>query len=244
MNIFIKAFNLILYQPILNALILLYHYLPGRDFGVAIIVLTLVIRFLLYPLSRQAIASQKAFQDLQPKIKEIQRRYKENKEKQAKAMMELYKKTKINPFSGCLPFLVQIPILIALYRVFWRGFKADQRIFLYRFVSPLPADFVPTFLDIVNLSQPSFVLAVIAGALQFWQTKMLSPKPKTQPKKKGRPEFAEMFQKQILYFFPFFTFLILLKFPSAIALYWVTTSLFSIGQQYMFLKAQNLKAKA
>lgn len=232
----------LLYQPILNALILLFHYLPGQDFGMAIIVLTLLIRFLLYPLSRQAIISQKALVDLQPKIKEIQKRYKNDKEKQAKAMIELYQKTKINPFSGCLPFLVQIPVLIALYQVFWRGFKEDQKVFLYKFVSPLPPDFMPTFLGMINLAQPNFLLALIAGFLQFWQTKMLSFSfNQKKDKKKRESDFVNFFQKQILYFFPFFTCLILMKFPSALALYWVTTSLFSIGQQYIFLKSSKRK---
>lgn len=241
MNIFIEGFNLLLYQPILNALILLYEYLPGKDFGVAIIVLTLLIRFLLYPFSRQAIASQKAMADLQPKIKEIQEKFKKDREKQARAMMALYQKEKINPFSGCLPYLVQIPILIALYRVFWRGLEKSQAVFLYSFV-PNPFDgFEPTFLGLINLGKASAFLAVIAAILQFWQTKMLSPqnskkKEKKEAKKSNKPDFGAMFQKQMLYFFPFFTFLILLKFPSAIALYWITTSLFSIGQQYMFLK--------
>jgi YidC/Oxa1 family membrane protein insertase len=191
---------------------------------------------LLYPLSRQAIASQKALTDLQPKIKEIQKKYKNDKEEQAKAMMELYRKTKVNPFSGCLPFLIQIPILIALYRVFWQGFTLEQRVFLYSFVPSPETNFVPTFLGFFNLAQPNFLLAVIAGALQFWQSKMLGPKRKQ--KREGKTEFAEIFQKQMLYFFPFFTFLILLKFPSAIALYWITTSLFSIGQQHIFLKGK------
>ncbi len=239
MSFLIQAFNLILYQPILNALILLYHYLPGQDFGVAIIVLTLLIRALLYPLSRQAIISQKAMTDLQPKIKEIQKKYKKDREGLAKATMNLYKEEKINPFSGCLPFLIQIPILIALFQVFSRGFGQDQIGFLYDFVpSPLNG-FVPSFLGLVNLSQPNFILAIIAGFLQFWQTKMLSPKTKkTGNKKDGQSVFLELFQKQMLYLFPVFTFMILLGFPSALALFWAVTSLFVIGQQHFFLKTK------
>lgn len=231
MSFFTQAFNLILYQPILNALILLYSYLPGKDFGLAIIILTLIVRALLYPFSKKAIASQKIMAELQPKIKAIQEKYRENKEKQVKAMIEVFQKGKINPFSGFLPFLVQVPILIALYRVFWRGLEKSQEVFLYKFV-PNPFDnFKPTFLGLINLSQPSFLLALFAGILQFWQTKMLSPK-----EKKKKSSFGEIFQKQMLYFFPFFTFFILLKIPSAIALYWITTTLFSIGQQYFFLR--------
>lgn len=243
MSIFVEAFNLILYQPIFNALILLYNYLPGQDLGVAIIVLTLLIRFLLYPLSRQAIASQKALAEIQPKIKEIQGKYKKEKERQAKAIMELYKKERVNPLSGCLPFLVQIPVMIALYLVFWKGLQTDNMNYLYGFVQK-PEELQTIFLGLVNLTQPYWFLAVLAGLLQFWQTKMLTPK--TPKRKKGATkgiEFTELFQKQMLYFFPFFTFIILMRFPSAIALYWSATSLFTVGQQYLFLRAKRQHEK-
>ena len=121
-DLIISFYNTVLYQPLFNALILLYEYFPGHDFGIAIVVLTLIIRFALYPSSAQAIKSQEAMARLQPKIKELQDKYKDNKEQQAKEIMELYQKEKINPFSGCLPLLIQLPILIALYQVFLKGF--------------------------------------------------------------------------------------------------------------------------
>ena len=103
MEFFISAFNTILYKPLFNALVVLYQYLPGKDFGVAVIVLTLIIRFILYPLMVKSIKSQKVLSELQPKIKEIQEKLKEDKEKQTKEMMALYQREKINPFGGCLP---------------------------------------------------------------------------------------------------------------------------------------------
>ena len=99
----IQFFNLVLYQPLLNALILLYNFLPGNDFGLAVIVLTIIIRLILHPTSVKAIKSQKALSLLQPKLKEIQRKYKNDRAKLARATMELYQKEKISPFSGCLP---------------------------------------------------------------------------------------------------------------------------------------------
>ena len=103
MSFLTLAFNTILYRPLFNALLLLYEYLPGQDFGVAIIVLTCIIRLALYPSTLKSIKSQKALQEIQPKIKEIQTKFKHKKEEQGRAMMELYKKEKINPLSGCLP---------------------------------------------------------------------------------------------------------------------------------------------
>lgn len=122
----INFFYIILYQPLFNALVLLYDYVPGHDFGVAIIFLTLIIRFILYPISVKAVSSQKGLQKLQPKILEVQKKYKDEKEKQAKEILELYKTEKINPFSGLLLAIIQIPILIALYRVFLERAKPKR----------------------------------------------------------------------------------------------------------------------
>jgi len=235
MDLLINAFNIILYQPLFNVLVLLYEYLPGHDFGVAVIVLTILIKLLFYPLGVQAIRSQRALSELQPKIKEIQEKYKTDREKQGKAMMELYQKEKINPFSGCLPLLIQLPILIALYQVFWRGFQPEQMTYLYSFV-PQPGLINPTFFGIVNLAQPSLFLAIFAGITQFIQTKMLTPKTPKSKSKDKTSQFSNMMQKQMLYFFPIFTVFILLKMPSAIGLYWIVTTIFSIIQQYFIIK--------
>lgn len=244
MEVFISTFNTILYQPLLNALVFLYQYLPGRDFGIAVIVLTIIIRIILYPLMVKSIKSQKTLSDLQPKIQEIQQKYKEDKEKQAKEMMAIYQKEKINPFGGCLPLLIQLPILIALYRVFWKGLEPQAMNFLYSFI-PNPGTINPTFLGLVNLGESNFMLAIFAGITQFFQSKMLIPKTPHQSKhgtgqvkkQDQMANFSNMMQKQMLYFFPVITVLILLKLPSAIALYWIITALFSIGQQYLIMRA-------
>lgn len=230
-----NIFNAFLYQPLFNALILLYIYLPGHDFGVAVIVLTVLIRFLLYPLMAQSIKSQKILSELQPKIQEIQKKYADDKEKQSRAMMELYKKEKFNPFGGCLPLLVQLPLLIALYQVFWRGFKIEQLNFLYNFV-PNPGAINPMFLGIMNLAEPSISLAVLAGISQFLQSKMTMPKLSQSPQKGQMGQFSQIMQKQMLYFFPIFTVFILWKMPAAIGLYWTVSTLFSIAQQYIIYK--------
>jgi len=239
MEIFLNAFNLFLYQPLFNALVFLYKYLPGHDFGVAIIVLTVIIRFLLYPLMTQSIKSQKILNSLQPKIQEIQNKHKDDKNRQGQAMMELYKKEKINPFGGCLPLLIQLPILFALYRVFWKGLQPEQLNQLYSFVSS-PGQINPDFLGIINLGEASVVLAVLAGITQFVQTKMTMPKTqKLQGGKDQMSQFSNMMQKQMLYLLPIFTVFILWKMPAAIAVYWIVTALFTIAQQYLIFKKIN-----
>ncbi len=232
MNPLISAFNTVLYQPLFNALILIYLYLPGHDFGIAIIVLTLLIKLVLYPLGVQAIRSQKNLAQLQPKMKEIQGKHKDNKEQQSKEMMELYKKEKINPLSGCLPLIIQLPILIGLYQVFWKGFGEVQLKFLYGFV-PSPGQIDTTFLGIMDLAHASVILAVLTGIAQFFQSRMMANK---QKKSTGSADMSQMMQKQMTYLFPVFTVFILWRLPAAVALYWLTTTLFTIVQQYIILK--------
>ncbi len=229
MNILVEVFNKVLYQPLFNALALLYNFLPGNDFGIAVIVLTILIRLALHPLMSQSLKSRKVFSELQPRIKEIQEKFKNDKQKQAEEMLKLYQTEKINPIGGLLPLLIQLPLLIALYQVFWKGLQPEAMNSLYSFI-PRFGEINPSFLGVVNLSQASMFLAVLAGTVQFVQAKMMSPKSKS---KKGKTnQITDIMQKQMLYFLPVFTIVILLRLPAAIALYWIITSLFSIGQQY------------
>ena len=121
-----STFHTFLYQPLFNALMFLYQTVSFYDLGIAIIVLTLLIRFALYPVSQKGIRSQKEMFAIQPQIKKIQEEYKDRKEEQMKRTMALYKEKKINPFSGCLPILIQLPVLIALYWVFMAGFDNES----------------------------------------------------------------------------------------------------------------------
>lgn len=232
----IHFFYLILYQPLFNALVLFYDHIPGHDFGVAIIALTLVIRFILYPISVKAVKSQKSLQKLQPKISEIQKKYKNDREKQAKETLELYKTEKINPFSGILLSLIQIPILIALYRVFWNGLNPSELGNLYQFVTN-PGQLNPFFLGFIDLSKANIIMAVVAGVVQYLQSKMLLPKTTKSPQKDDKTgDFSRIMQKQMTYFLPGFTVIILLGLPSALGLYWAASGVFSVIQQYFILK--------
>ncbi len=238
LNFLATAFNVILYKPLFNLLILLYDYIPGKDFGIAVIFLTLIIRVIVYPLSVRAVKSQKVLQAVQPKVQEIQKKYKNDKEKQAKEVFELYKKEKINPFSGLFLTLIQLPILIALYRVFWNGLKSEELANLYNFVLN-PGHISPIFLGIFDLSKPNLWFAIAAAALQFFQTKMFIPKVKSEEKKSANePDFSKILQKQMLYFSPVLTMIILVTLPSALGLYWAVSGIFSIIQQYFILKKQ------
>jgi len=236
MNILSLAFNSILYKPLLNGLILLYQYVPGHDFGIAVIILTLIIRLVLHPSSIRGVRSQRALTKLQPKIQEIQKEYKDDKNKQTKLLMELYQKEKINPFSGCLPMLLQLPVLIALYQVFLRGLTPESlNGSLYAFVNN-PGIINFSFLGIITLTEPNIFLAFLAGALQFYQLK-ISTVPKQNVQTKGS-DFSKTMQSQMIYFFPLFTVYIVWQFGSIIGLYWIVSILFSIAEQYIVRREQ------
>jgi YidC/Oxa1 family membrane protein insertase len=233
MELIITIFNEVLYRPLFNALIFLYNTIAFKDLGFAIIILTVLIRLLLYPLSKKAIQSQKVISKLQPKIKEIQKKYK-NKEERARQMMEFYKKYKVNPMAGCLPILIQFPILIALYRVFFTGLDINHFNILYNFVER-PESLDLMFLGLVNLSHPNIILALLAGALQFIQSKMVFPSKSSQTQsasQKGGFDFSFLMGQQMVYFMPIITIFIALRLPSALPLYWIVITLFGIIQQY------------
>jgi YidC/Oxa1 family membrane protein insertase len=236
MGFIITIFKEVLYRPLFNVLVLLYEFVPGADFGIAIIILTVLIKLLFYPLGNKSIKSQKALNEIQPKLKEIQEKYKDDKEKQAKEMMELYKKEKVSPFSGCLPLLIQLPILIAMYRVFWGGLSPDLSL-LYSFV-PSPGSINSMFLGFLDLAKPSRILAILVGLGQFLQIKLISPKTK-----KKANDFTSQMQKQMMYFMPVLMVVIFWRFPSALALYVLTNTVFTIVQQYIIVKKTHVEPR-
>ncbi len=244
-------FHDFIYQPLYNVLIVLYNIIPGRDFGVAIVIFTVILRALLIPLYKKQVESQKRLQDLQPKIKEIQQKHKNDKEKQTKEVMEFYKKNKTNPFSGCLPLIVQLVFLIAIYRILINissaGFfvKAEE---LYSFISN-PGTINHFFIGLVDLTKPSIALAVLAAAAQFYQSKMLIKKQPASPNR-GEPEsvknssnqadFTQIMSKQMLYLGPVLTLFIGIKFAAGLALYWLVSTLFMIVQQWQIERVRSL----
>lgn len=229
-------FDLLFYQPVLNLLVSLYNNIPGHDFGVAIIILTVLIKIVLYPLSQHTIKSQKGLQELQPKIDQIKQQYKGDKEGMAKATMELYREHKINPFSSCLPLLIQLPFLFAVFRVFQNFEKNLDVSLLYSFVSKPDLANGLKFMQVIDLSKPNIVLAVLAGAAQFWQTKMLMTKqPEIKAPAAQDENMAAIMNKQMTYMMPIITVVIGVSLPGGLTLYWFIFSLLSALQQlYVF----------
>ncbi|MBI4119760.1 MAG: YidC/Oxa1 family membrane protein insertase [Parcubacteria group bacterium] len=216
-------FHTFLYRPIFNALVILYDYVAFQDLGVAIVLLTIAVRIILFPLFHTSTRQQLVLQRLQPHIKKIQNDHKDDREKQAKALMALYKEHRVNPFSGILLLIVQLPILIALYRVFLNDFSPAAFSDLYSFIAP-PSNINHFFLKLIDLSQRSILMVGLAAAVQYVQGKLTLT------------EQSEKIAKQMVLMGPLFTVVVLAYLPSAAALYWLVSSIFSILQQLIIMR--------
>lgn len=238
-------YKILLYQPIYNILIFFYNSIPWHDMGVAIILLTLLLKIILHPLTAKSLKSQKALQELEPKMKEIREQFKDNKQEQARAIMNLYKQEKVSPFSSCLPLLIQLPFLIAIYRAMNDSLASKGFEFLYPFVSR-PETINSISLGFMNLAKPNVVLAVLAGAAQFFQTKMLSIKQPPKAAGGGAKDEGQMamMNKQMMYMMPLMTVFIGISLPAGLTLYWLVMTLLTIGQQMIIFRSSKLKVQS
>lgn len=225
-------FNNFFYEPLYNILVWLTHIIPGGELGVSIIILTLAVKFVLLPLSHKFTKTQRKMRDIQAEVKDIQTKLKDNKEEQTRQVLALYKKHGVNPFSGFVLMLIQLPILLALYKVFRHGLPFDSAI-LYSFIV-VPAVVSTTFLGI-NLAEKSIILAIVVGVTQFVQMWFaMPPVPKEKSKNESLSEnFARSMQFNMRYVMPIVIGFISLSFPAALALYWTVNNLFTIVHEYI-----------
>lgn len=228
MGIFLFVYNAIFFQPLFNALVFLTGVVPFHDVGIAVIALTALVRLALFPFTHRSIKTQVKMKQIEPELRKIREEFKNNKEEQARRTMELYRQHGVSPFSGCLMLLVQLPILIALYRVFFSPIGPDG---LYAFVH-LPDQFRAVFLGLVDMGERSIILAVISAVSQYVQVKLASP-PKQRATGKGgakdrTQDFSRMLSFQTTYFLPVFILFVSLKLPAAVTLYWTASNIFAI----------------
>jgi YidC/Oxa1 family membrane protein insertase len=225
--------NLFLYKPLLNILAVFVSIVPGGDLGIAVVLLTILVKLILFPLSHRSIKNQAKMKLLEPELAKIKESG-ATKEEQAKQTMELYKKYKTNPFSGCLLVLIQLPIIFALYYVFLKGINFDSSS-LYSFVA-VPQNVNMNFLGILDISGKSLILAILAGISQFFQAYFMPKAPKVEKSNNKKDtsfqaSFAKSMNMQMKYIFPFIVAFIAYNVSGAIALYWVTSNMFAVGQQ-------------
>jgi len=245
-----NLYNVLLYQPLLNLLVFFYNLIPGSDIGLAIIALTVFIKVLLYPLTQKSLKQQKVLQTVQPKLKEIQEKYKNDREKLAAATMALYRQEKVNPLSSCFPLLIQLPIFIAVYNVFRVGLTTQNFDVLYPFVQN-PGFIDPLSFGVIDLSLPhtipGLILALAAGVAQHIQARSYSrvSPPKTKegsipPGAKDESMMAIM-NKQMLYMMPILTVVIGYNLPAGLGLYWLVTTLIMLIQQKFYFQKEEQK---
>lgn len=230
-----SIFSTLVYDPIYNTLVFLLDVLPWADLGVVIIILTLIIKFILSPLSIKAVRTQLAVKEIEPEVNRLREKYKDDRETQAMKMMELYRERGVKPFSGFLVLLLQIPIILGLYWVILRGgFPSIDPSILYSFIpNPGSENINMIFLGLVSVTSGNIILALLTGASQFFQMQLALPKDTEEDKKDTSLKAGMMrsMKTQMRYIFPLFVTFFAYQLTAAIALYWITSNIFHIGQE-------------
>lgn len=216
------------FDPIYNFLMVLFRVVPWADAGIIVIILTVLVRFIIYPLSKKAILTQIKMGKISSDLARIKEKYK-NKEEQARQTLALYKEKGVNPFSGMLVIIIQIPIILALYQIFLHFPEINTSV-LYSFITA-PENINTKFLGLVEITQKNIIIAFLAALSTFFQFR-ISMKNQAVPQGTSFGDnLARSMQAQMKYVFPIIVFFISYNISGAIALYWLTTNLFSIGQE-------------
>ncbi len=242
---FVSLFRTFISQPFLNLLVGIAAVLPGHNLGIAIIILTLIVKLLLFLPTQHALQGQRKMQVLQPKMNALKEQHKADPARMQKEMMALWKEHKVNPFQSCLPLLVQFPILIGLFYVISDGSHIElMRESLYPMFQNITWNFSTNFLGL-DLREPAWLMAPVLAILQFGQMWLTFKQKKTKDAgkqvldaKTGKPATSaeEMQQKVMLYAMPLMIGFFAIQFPAAVSLYWGVSTLFAIGQQVVVNK--------
>lgn len=240
----IAFFKTIIYIPLYNILVLMLN-ISWIDAGLAAVILTMLVKIVLYPLAKKSTITQAKMKEKEGELALIKEKYKD-KQEQAVKTMEFYKVNKINPFSSILTVLIQIPIIFSLYYIFFRsGLPVIDTGILYSFVKA-PASVSMIFLGLIDVSKKSVVLALLAAVTSFWQMHLASVaqnKP-ASAKSSGvaKEDFSQIMAKQMKYTMPFIVFFISWKISAIVALYWFVSNLMGIAQD-VYVRKQMAKAK-
>lgn len=237
-------------QPILNALVWLYGVLPWADMGVTIVVFTVLVKCVLWPLNAKALKGQKAMQTIQPKLKALQVEYKDRPQELTQATIQLYKQERVNPFASCLPILIQLPILLAMFHALRLVVGGESVGAMYGFLSH-PEQIRLVSFGVLDLTKHSYVLAVLTGVAQFFQTRMMSAvRPLTEKQKNllkgagdaqevksavGDEDMAQAVTRSMTYTLPLVTVIAGATISSGVVLYWLASTVMAVLQQGMTL---------
>lgn len=246
-------YNTFIFQPLYNGLIGIMNLLPWADVGVAVLVFTVIVKIILYPLSKSALLTQVRMKEIEPEAAKIRNQYSADRQVQAQKLMDLYKSRKVKPFSGVLLLIIQLPILFALISVFYKIIPTIDATLLYDFVS-IPM-LKTEFLGFIDLTKPSLILALVTGVVQYLQLKYSlasAPGAGTSQTAGDKPDMAKMMgsmNNQMKYFVPVLAvvsiyWIIPSTFPGAasiIAVYWMTSSLMTLLQE-IYIRKNHKKA--
>jgi YidC/Oxa1 family membrane protein insertase len=235
---FSYLYNTFIFFPLYNGLIGLMAIIPWADAGIAAIIFTVIVRLILFPLSRKAIVAQVRMRELQPELDKLKVTYKDDRQAQSVKMMELYKQKGVNPFSSILLLLIQLPIMYALYSVFIHsGLPVVNHTILYHFISTPVINI--HFLGLIDITKSSWALALVAAVAQYLQLEFslnamkstATPTLSGQPAKPTQADMAQNMTKNMKYVFPVVIFIIGFRLPAVLPIYWATTNLFTMIQE-------------
>lgn len=229
-------FTALFYNPLYNAVVAITDIVPAHNLALAIVIFTIIIKFILFPLSKRAVVTQMKMKLVEPELAAIKAKYKDDRKLEAEKTLELYRQNKLNPFSTIFLAILQIPIFIALALMFSRNvFSTINPDLLYSFVSaPL---YVDQSLFFLNISQKSVFLGALAGVLQFVQIQYSLPaykKPEGNSAPTFKDDLAKSMNVQMRYVLPVIVFITSLGFTASMSLYWITSTLFTICQELYF----------
>jgi len=237
-------YNVFIYNPLYNAFIVLIdaaRFAPWIDAGFVVIIFTIIVKLILFPLSKKAARTQVVMRQAEPELNAIKEKYKDDKQAQAVHTMAFYKEKKINPFSMFLLLLIQLPILFALYKIFYAsGLSTVNTGILYSFVHT-PEMISTNFLGFFDITKSSVILALAAAITQYFQIHISAP-PSTKRNSNGQLSQEAMMHGMMKYFMPVVVLFIAWHIASALAIYWTTSNLFMIGQE-LYIRRQIIKEK-
>lgn len=228
-------FHAVVYNPIYNGLVFFVDTLPTHDVGIAVILVTIIVRIVLYPLARSAIRTQIKMKEIAPEVEELKKKFKDDQQEQTRALLALYKERGIRPFSSFFLVLLQLPVLIGLYLVFARGGLPSIDTSLLYSIVPTPSTVNMEFLGLIDMGGRSLVLAALATLTQFIYTRLsMGPRGQlTAAEASFSGDMAKAMDVQMRYALPLFIGVIGYTVSAAAPLYWVTGNLFMIAQEFL-----------
>ena len=233
--------DMFIYTPLYNLMVALIDLVPSLDLGLYIILFTIIVKIILLPLALRAVKAQQAIKAIEPKVKELQEKYKDNRQELGVKLMALYKENQVNPFASFGLILVQIPIIFGLYYIVLRsGLPEIDPAKLYSFI-PVPSyEPSPLLLSMIDVTAKSLPLALIAGITQYIQTKIALPANNSDKAATPQQQMMQTMMKQMQYVFPILIAVIAYILSAAVGLYFITSNLFHIGQE-LYVRRQGIR---